>query len=95
MHEMQHAWSKSSSRYWHGSTQCPCTSVGDHGRNAMVEMSDCMVVHANAWQLIGVDLVSICSVFYKYFCNLNARFTAIFLKITLIPHLLMFCKNRR
>ena len=28
-------------------------------------------------------------------CNLNARFTSIFLKITLIPHLLMFCRIRR
>ena len=27
--------------------------------------------------------------------NLNARFTPIFLKITLIPHLLMFCRIRR
>ena len=45
--------------------------------------------------LIGVDLVSICSVFYMYFCNLNARFTPIFLKITLITHFLMFCRNRK
>ena len=30
-----------------------------------------------------------------YFCNLNARFAPIFLKITLIPHLLMFCWNRK
>ena len=28
-------------------------------------------------------------------CNLNARFTPIFIKITLIPHLLIFCKIRR
>ena len=37
--------------------------------------------------LIGVDLVSICSVFYMYFCNLNARLTPIFIKIILIPQL--------
>ena len=40
--------------------------------------------------MIGVDFVSICSVFYMYFCNLNARFTPIFLNIILIPHLLIF-----
>ena len=28
-------------------------------------------------------------------CNLNARFTPIFVKITLIPDLLMFCRIRR
>ena len=28
-------------------------------------------------------------------CNLNARFTPIFLKITLIPHFLMFCRIKR
>ena len=38
---------------------------------------------------------SISSVFSRFLCNLNARFTPIFLKITLIPHLLMFCKIRR
>ena len=45
--------------------------------------------------LIGVDLISIYRVFCMYFCNLNARFTPIFIKIKLIPHLLMFCRNRR
>ena len=30
-----------------------------------------------------------------YFCNLNAIFTPVFLKITLIPHLLMFWRIRR
>ena len=43
--------------------------------------------------LIGVDSIRIYRVFCMYFCNLNARFTPIFLKITLIPHLLMFCRN--
>ena len=42
-----------------------------------------------------VDLVSICSVFYMYFCNLYVRFTPIFLKITLVHHLVMFCRNRK
>ena len=45
--------------------------------------------------MIGVNLISIYSLFCMYFCNLNARFTPIFLKITLIPHLLMFCRTRR
>ena len=44
--------------------------------------------------MIGVNLISIYSVFCMYFCNLNARFTPVFLKITLIPHLLMFCRTR-
>ena len=30
-----------------------------------------------------------------WLCNLNARFTPIFLKITQIPHLLMFCRIKR
>ena len=46
-------------------------------------------------QLIGVDLISIYRVFCMYFCNLNARFTPIFLNITLILNLLMFCRNRK
>ena len=45
--------------------------------------------------LIGVNLISICSMCFKCLCNLNARFTSIFLKITLIPHLLLFCRIRR
>ena len=39
--------------------------------------------------------ISIYSVFSKYLCNLNARFTSIFLNITPIPHLLMFCRIKR
>ena len=42
-----------------------------------------------------MNLISIYGVFCMYFCNLNARFTSIFLKITSIPHLLMFCRTRR
>ena len=38
---------------------------------------------------------SIYRVFSMCLCNLNARFTPIFLNITLIPHLLMFCKIKR
>ena len=45
--------------------------------------------------LIGVNHTSIYSVFSMCFCNLNARFTPIFLKITLINHLLMFYKIKR
>ena len=33
--------------------------------------------------------------FFRCLCNLNARFTPIFLKITRIPHLLMFCRIKR
>ena len=44
---------------------------------------------------MGVNHTSIYSVFCMYLCNLNARFTHIFLKITLIPHLLMFCWIKR
>ena len=38
-------------------TQCPCTSVGDHGRKAMVLFSNCMIVHGSAWlvQLLGLE----------------------------------------
>ena len=46
-------------------------------------------------QVIGVDLISIYRVFCMYFCNLNTRFTPIFLKISLIPYFLMFCRIRR
>ena len=35
------------------------------------------------------------SVFSMCLGNLNARFIPIFLKITLIPHFLMFCRIRR
>ena len=42
-------------------------------------------------QVIGVNLISIYSMFCMYFCNLNAIFTPVFLKITLIPHFLKFC----
>ena len=45
--------------------------------------------------MIGVNHTSIYSVFSKCLCNLNARFTPIFLNITLIPHLLMFCRIKR
>ena len=45
--------------------------------------------------LIVVDLIIIYRVFFMYFCNLNVIFTLIFLKITLIHNLLMFCKIRR
>ena len=38
---------------------------------------------------------SIYSVFFMCLCNLKARFTPVFLKITLIPHLLMFCRIRK
>ena len=43
--------------------------------------------------MIGMDRISIYRVFCMYFCNLNARFKPIFLKIALFPHLLMFCRN--
>ena len=43
--------------------------------------------------MIGVNHTRIYSVFFcVYICNLNARFTPIFVKITLIFHLLMFCR---
>ena len=45
--------------------------------------------------MIGVNHTSIYSVFSMCLCNLNARFTPTFLKITLIPHLLMFYKIKR
>ena len=38
---------------------------------------------------------SIYSVFSRCLLNLNTKFTPIFLKITLIPHLLMFCRIKR
>ena len=38
---------------------------------------------------------SIYSMFSRCLCSLNARFTPIFLKIALIPHLLMFCRIKR
>ena len=45
--------------------------------------------------MIGVNHTSIYSVFSRCLCNLNSRFTPIFLKITLIPDLLMFCRIKR
>ena len=45
--------------------------------------------------LIGVNHSNIYSVLFMWLCNLNARFTLIFLKITLILNLLMFCKIKR
>ena len=50
---------------------------------------------SDTWPLICVNHTSIYSVFSKCLCNLNARFTHIFLKITLIPHLFMFCRIKR
>ena len=41
-------------------------------------------------RVIGVNHTSIYSVFSLFLCNLNARFTPIFLKITLIPICLCF-----
>ena len=46
-------------------------------------------------QVTNVNHTSIYSVLCMYLFNLNARFTPIFLKITLIPYLLMFCKIKR
>ena len=48
----------------------------------------------NLW-LISVNHTSIYSVFSRCLCNLNARCTPKFLKITLIPHLLIFCRIKR
>ena len=45
--------------------------------------------------MIGVNHTSIYNVFSMCLYNLNARFTHIFLKITLIPHLLMFYRIKR
>ena len=45
--------------------------------------------------MIGVNHTNIDSVFSRCLCNLNARFTPIFLKITLITHFLMFCRIKR
>ena len=44
-------------------------------------------------EVIGVNHTSIYRVFFMCLCNLNARFTPVFLKITLIPQLLMFCMH--
>ena len=50
----------------------------------------------HTWRVvIGVNHTNIYCVFSMYLCNLNTRFTPIFLKITLIPHLLMFFRIRR
>ena len=48
--------------------------------------------HSTSIRVIGVNLTSIFNVFSMCLCNLNVIFTPIFLKNTLIPHLLMFCK---
>ena len=45
--------------------------------------------------VIGVNHTSIYSVFFMCLCNLNARFTPIFLKITLIPICLCFAGMER
>ena len=45
--------------------------------------------------MIGVNLITICSMCFMCLCNINVRFTNIFLKIKLILHLLMFCRIRR
>ena len=45
--------------------------------------------------MIGVNLVSIFSMIFMCLCNLNARFTPISLKKSLIPHSLVFYKIRR
>ena len=45
--------------------------------------------------MIGVNLITICSMCFMCLCNINVRFTYIFLKIKLILHLLMFCRIRR
>ena len=42
--------------------------------------------------LIGVNRINIYSVFLMCLCNLNARFTSLFVNITLIPHLFEFCR---
>ena len=57
-------------------------------------MEESEISTCRGW-LIGVNHTSIYSLFSKCLCNLNARFTPIFLKITLIPHVLMFCKIKR
>ena len=45
--------------------------------------------------MIGVNHTSIYIMFFMCLGNLNARCTPIFVKITLILHLLMFCRIRR
>ena len=45
--------------------------------------------------VLGVNHTNIYNVFFMCLCNLNDRFTPILVKITLIPHLLMFCRIRR
>ena len=74
---------------------CSRTSggVGSKRSNESVAVRDAR--KKNGVGLICVHFISIYSLFYMYFCNLNARFTPIFLKITLIPNLLMFCRTRR
>ena len=43
-------------------------------------------------RLIRVKRISIYSMFLRCLCNLNARFTPLCAKITLIPHLCEFCR---
>ena len=44
---------------------------------------------------MGLNHTSIYNVFFMCLCNLNARFTLIFVKIILIPHLLIFYRIKR
>ena len=47
------------------------------------------------YPVIGVNHTGIYNMFSMCLCNLNARFTHIFLNIILIPHLLRFCTIKR
>ena len=43
--------------------------------------------------LINVNHISIYSVFSMCLCNINTRFTSLFVNITLIPYLFEFCRH--
>ena len=43
--------------------------------------------------VIGVNCISIYSMFLRCLCNLNARFTPLCVNITLTPHLCEFCRD--
>ena len=73
----------------------PCILSKETGDSNVTLLKDGMTINLPCEQaaygyLIGVDLISIYRVLCMYFCNLNARFTTIFLKISLIPHFLNF-----
>ena len=57
------------------------------------EEDDPISLHPIKDQVIGVNRISIYSVFLRCLCNLNVKFSPLCVNITLTPHLCEFCRD--